>query len=83
MANARARPKARRTARRKSTAAPVGRVRIRMYRQGIGDCFLLTFRSAADRDAYLVAPAHKEFGAIAGPYLDREKLCVVDYWTKR
>ena len=51
--------------------------------QGLTHCFLLTFRTAADRDAYLVAPAHKEFGALVGPYLDREKVTVVDYWTKR
>jgi hypothetical protein len=50
--------------------------------QGITHCFLLTFRSEADRDAYLVHPAHKEFGSLVGPYLDKDKLCVVDYWAK-
>ncbi|MBN1510329.1 MAG: Dabb family protein [Sedimentisphaerales bacterium] len=49
--------------------------------QGFTHCFLLTFRSEADRDAYLPHPAHKEFGSIVGPHLD--KVCVVDYWTKR
>lgn len=51
--------------------------------QGYTHCFLLTFRTAADRDAYLVHPAHKEFGSIAGPHLDKDKILVVDYWTKR
>jgi hypothetical protein len=49
--------------------------------QGFTHCFLLTFRSEADRDAYLPHPAHKEFGSIVGPHLD--KVCVLDYWTKR
>jgi len=31
--------------------------------------FVLTFKTAADRDAYLVHPAHKEFGGIVGPVL--------------
>ncbi|MBP7933740.1 MAG: Dabb family protein [Phycisphaerae bacterium] len=31
-------------------------------------------------DAYLVHPAHKEFGVSLGPVLD--KVAVVDYWTK-
>lgn len=43
-------------------------------------CFLLTFKTAADRDAYLPHPAHKEFGAMLGPYLD--DVFVMDYWTK-
>jgi hypothetical protein len=45
--------------------------------QGFTHCFLLTFRDAASRDAYLPHPAHKEFGAALGPYLD--KVLVVDY----
>lgn len=49
--------------------------------QGFTHCFLLTFRTEADRDAYLPHPAHKEFGSLIGPHLD--KVCVVDYWTKR
>jgi len=47
--------------------------------QGLTHCFLLTFASAADRDAYLPHPAHREFGGVVGPHID--KLCVVDYWT--
>jgi hypothetical protein len=49
--------------------------------QGFTHCFFLTFLSEEDRNAYLPHPAHKEFGAMLGPYLDR--VCVVDYWTKQ
>jgi hypothetical protein len=31
--------------------------------------WVLTFKTEADRDAYLVAPAHKEFGKLLGPVL--------------
>jgi hypothetical protein len=48
--------------------------------QGFTHCFLLTFSSDKDRDAYLVAPAHKDFGALLGPYLD--KVLVVDFWAQ-
>lgn len=48
--------------------------------EGFTHCFFLTFRTAADRDAYLPHPAHKEFGGIVRPHL--EKVLVVDYWTK-
>lgn len=30
--------------------------------QGLTHCFFLTFNSDADRDAYLIHPAHKAFG---------------------
>jgi len=49
--------------------------------QGYTHCFLLTFDSERDRDAYLVAPAHKEFGQLLGPHL--EKVTVVDFWAKQ
>lgn len=48
--------------------------------QGLTHAFTLTFHSDADRDAYLPHPAHKAFGDIVGPTLD--KVTVVDYWTK-
>jgi Stress responsive A/B Barrel Domain len=48
--------------------------------QGYTHCFFLTFGSDKDRDAYLVDPAHKAFGALLTPYLD--KVLVVDYWAK-
>jgi lysophospholipase L1-like esterase len=47
--------------------------------QGLTHCFLLTFATAADRDAYLPHPAHREFVALVGPHVD--KVCVVDYWS--
>jgi hypothetical protein len=49
--------------------------------QGLTHCFLLTFSSDKDRDAYLVHPDHKAFGKILGPHLD--KVTVVDYWTEK
>lgn len=45
---------------------------------GFTHCFLVTFKTEADRDAYLPHPAHKEFVAIVGPHVD--KVCVVDFW---
>ena len=48
--------------------------------QGFTHCFFLTFKTEEDRNAYLPHPAHKAFGKVLGPYL--EKVCVVDYWTK-
>ena len=48
--------------------------------QGYTHCFFVTFASEKDRDAYLPHPAHKEFGSVLGPYLD--KVCVVDYWAQ-
>jgi hypothetical protein len=51
------------------------------HSQGLTHCFFLTFHSEADRDAYLPHPAHKAFGGIVGPHLD--KVTVVDYWTEK
>jgi hypothetical protein len=48
---------------------------------GFTHCFLVTFRSEADRDAYLPHPAHKAFGSTLRPVLD--KVLVVDYWAKQ
>ncbi|MEO5995309.1 MAG: Dabb family protein [Chitinophagaceae bacterium] len=45
--------------------------------QGYTHCFLVTFKNAADRDGYLVHPAHKDFGKILSPYLD--KVLVIDF----
>ncbi len=47
---------------------------------GYTHCFLLTFASAADRDAYLPHPAHKAFGALIQPYVGQ--VLVVDYWSQ-
>ena len=48
--------------------------------QGLTHCFFLSFESERDRDIYLPHPAHKEFGSLLKPYLD--KVVVVDYWVK-
>ncbi len=56
-------------------------VSVENLQQGFTHCFLVTFRSEADRAKYLPHPAHKEFGSILGPHLD--KVLVVDYWTKK
>jgi hypothetical protein len=49
--------------------------------QGLTHCFLVTFRSEADRAEYIPHPAHKEFGKILSPHLD--KVLVVDYWARK
>ena len=56
-------------------------VSVENRQQGFTHCFLVTFRSEADRAEYIPHPAHKEFGTMLGPYLD--KVLVVDYWAKR
>lgn len=48
--------------------------------QGFTHCFFVTFKDDKGRDAYLPHPAHKAFGALVGPLLD--KVLVVDYWSK-
>ncbi|RYG05126.1 MAG: Dabb family protein [Chitinophagaceae bacterium] len=48
--------------------------------QGLTHCFLASFSSEKDRDAYLIHPKHKDFVALAGPHFD--KVTVVDYWVK-
>jgi stress responsive alpha/beta barrel protein len=48
--------------------------------QGLTHCFIGTFASEKDRDAYLVHPKHVEFTKIAGPHID--KVTVVDFWVK-
>ena len=49
--------------------------------QGFTHCFFVTFSSEEDRAIYLPHPAHKEFGKILGPYLD--KVLVLDYWAQQ
>lgn len=48
--------------------------------QGLTHCFFVTFHTEADRDAYLVHPAHKAFGKVLGN--KASAITVVDYWTK-
>lgn len=49
--------------------------------QGLTHCFLLTFHSEKDREVYLPHPAHKEFGKVLRPHL--EKVTVIDYWATK
>lgn len=48
--------------------------------QGLTHCFLVTFNSEKDRDAYLVHPEHQAFVEVLKPHLD--KVTVLDYWAK-
>lgn len=48
---------------------------------GLTHCFVLTFDDEAGRDAYLPHPAHKEFGGILGPHL--EKVRVIDFKVQK
>lgn len=48
---------------------------------GFTHCFLLTFKSEADRDIYLKHPAHTEFVDVLKPHL--EKAQVLDYWAEK
>ena len=49
--------------------------------QGLTHCFLVTFTSDKDRDAYLVHPDHQAFVEILKPHLD--KVTVIDYWSAK
>lgn len=48
---------------------------------GFTHCFLITFKSEADREVYLPHPKHKEFVEILKPHLD--KVQVIDYWASK
>jgi hypothetical protein len=48
--------------------------------KGFTHCFLLTFRTAKDRDVYLEHPAHKEFVSLVGPVV--ADAFVMDYWAR-
>jgi len=48
--------------------------------QGFTHCFLVTFNDTKGRDAYLPHPAHKAFGKVLGPHLD--KVLVIDFVSK-
>ncbi len=48
---------------------------------GLTHCFLVTFKSEADREAYLPHPAHSAFVEVLKPHL--EKVVVIDYWAKK
>lgn len=46
---------------------------------GFTHCFLITFKTEKDREAYLPHPAHAAFVEVLKPHLD--KALVVDYWA--
>ena len=48
---------------------------------GFTHCFLVSFKDAKSRDAYLPHAAHKEFVALALPKV--EKVLVVDYFARK
>ena len=49
--------------------------------KGFTHCFILTFKSQEDLDAYLPHPEHKAFGKLVGPLLD--DVFVIDFWSKQ
>lgn len=48
--------------------------------QGYTHCFVLTFNSTEDRDAYLIHPDHQAFVDLLRLYL--KQVCVVDFWEQ-
>jgi len=48
--------------------------------KGFTHCFIVTFKSEADRDTYIAHPDHKAFGKALGPVL--EDVFVIDFWAK-
>ncbi len=48
---------------------------------GFTHCFLITFKTEKDREAYLPHKAHKAFVEMAMPHID--KVLVVDYWASK
>jgi Stress responsive A/B Barrel Domain len=48
---------------------------------GFTHVFVVTFKTAADRDAYLVHPAHAEYVKVVQGR--RDKVVVFDYWAER
>jgi hypothetical protein len=49
--------------------------------QGLTHCFFVTFRSEADRDAYIPHPEHQAFVKLLDGHI--EKVTVLDYWAKK
>jgi hypothetical protein len=48
--------------------------------KGFTHCFILSFASEKDRDAYLPHPDHKAFGGVLGPVM--ADVMVIDFWAK-
>jgi hypothetical protein len=49
--------------------------------KGFTHCFILTFKSEADRETYLPHPDHKAFGKMLGPILG--DVFVIDFWAAK
>ena len=49
--------------------------------KGFTHAFILSFKSDADRDAYLAHPDHKAFGKQLGPIL--ADVFVIDFWSAK
>jgi|SRR5262245_19867898 len=49
--------------------------------EGFSHVFVVTFKTAADRDAYLVHPAHDAYVKVVRDR--REKVIVFDYWAEK
>ena len=47
--------------------------------KGFTHCFVATFKTAKDRDDYLVHKHHKEFVKLVGPVVD--DVFVIDFWV--
>jgi len=48
--------------------------------KGFTHCFVLSFATEKDRDAYLPHPEHAAFGKVLGPVL--ADVFVIDFWAK-
>ena len=51
------------------------------HSEGFTHCFLVTFKDKAGVEVYLPHPAHKAFGTVLHPILD--KVLVVDFVAKK
>ena len=49
--------------------------------KGFTHCWVLSFKSDKDRDAYLIHADHKKFGAMLGPVLG--DVFVIDFWSRQ
>ena len=50
-----------------------------MKNKGLTHCFVMTFNTEKERDAYLPHPAHQEFVALLQNKI--EAVLVIDYWA--
>jgi hypothetical protein len=50
------------------------------HNKGFTHCFIVTFKSEKDREAYLPHPEHKAFVEVLKPVL--EDAFVIDFWAK-